>query len=87
MIIPAIEEGLTAITVIFHKPLAEWTADDQAVIIQRLREFFDRKTGKRRRRKARVDPRQIDIEDLIAKDKGEADEAEPLARGSITRRS
>jgi hypothetical protein len=58
MIIPAIEEGLTAITVIFHKPLAEWTADDQAVIIQRLREFFDRKTGKRRRRKARVPVRK-----------------------------
>jgi hypothetical protein len=53
MIIPAIEEGQTAMTVILHKPVEQWSADDQAAIIRRLREFFKRSTGrKRRRRKA-----------------------------------
>jgi hypothetical protein len=60
MIIPAPTETLTAITVIFHKPLAEWSVDDQAAIVRRLRDFhrnparFDRQTGRPRPRKRKV---------------------------------
>jgi hypothetical protein len=49
--------GDTAITVRFHKPLSEWSADDKAVIVKRLRDFlrnpsrFDRQTGRPKPRK------------------------------------
>jgi hypothetical protein len=57
MIIPAPDEALTAITVIFHKPVENWTADDRTQILRRLREFmrdpaaFKQCERKRRRRK------------------------------------
>jgi hypothetical protein len=60
MIIPSPDETLTAITVIFHKPLKDWTADDQAAIVERLRDFmrnparFDRQTGRPKPRKRKV---------------------------------
>ena len=67
-------EGLTAI---FQKDPEAWTADDLARVVARYREArtnfkaVDQKTGepkKRRKAKAAPDPRQIDIEELIAKE-------------------
>jgi hypothetical protein len=40
MIIPSPDQALTAITVIFHKPIADWTANDRDTILRRLREFM-----------------------------------------------
>jgi hypothetical protein len=71
---------MSDIATIFRKDPKEWTADDRTRVVARYRELrldpkaFNPKTGepkKRVRRKAKVDPRQIDIEDLIAKDAGE----------------
>jgi hypothetical protein len=43
------ETGETAITVVFHKPLSQWSADDRKVIVRRLRQFFKRSCkGKRK---------------------------------------
>jgi hypothetical protein len=54
MIIPATDEGKTAITVVFWKPLAEWTSKDRDLIIRRLAAFMRKAADdrKRRRRKA-----------------------------------
>jgi hypothetical protein len=52
----------TAISVRFHKPLKDWTADDRKVIVQRLRDYmrdpstFNPKTGRpwpRKRKRAK----------------------------------
>ena len=52
-------EVLTAITVIFHKPVEDWTRDDRAEIIRRLRQFMRdpaafRRSDARKRRKAKA---------------------------------
>jgi hypothetical protein len=57
MIIPAPDEALTAITVIFHKPVENWTADDRTQILRRLRDFMRDPAAfkrKHRRRKGKV---------------------------------
>jgi hypothetical protein len=57
MIIPVPDEALTAITVIFHKPVERWTADDRTQILRRLREFMrDPAAFRRKRRKRKVKP-------------------------------
>jgi hypothetical protein len=53
MIIPSPNETLTAITVIFHKPVERWTADDRSQILRRLREFMRDPAAFKRRRKRR----------------------------------
>jgi hypothetical protein len=57
MIIPAPRSDETAITILFHKSLADWTADDRKAILRRLKDFMrDRcKEGRQkpRRRKGR----------------------------------
>jgi hypothetical protein len=53
MIIPAPDEGLVAITVIFHKRVEEWTADDRTQIIRRLRDFMRDPAAFRRRKRRR----------------------------------
>jgi hypothetical protein len=54
MIIPAIELGETAISVIFHKQLDQWSADDCAVILRRLREYMRDHSHLKRPRKRRL---------------------------------
>jgi hypothetical protein len=57
MIIPAPDQALTAITVIFHKPVETWTEDDRDTILRRLREFMCNPAAfkrKHRRRKRKV---------------------------------
>jgi hypothetical protein len=49
----------TAISIRWHKPLNQWTADDRKVILKRLRDYmrnprsFDPKTGRPRRTRRR----------------------------------
>jgi hypothetical protein len=55
MIISTPNEALTAITVIFHKPVESWTEDDRTQILRRLRDFMRDpvafRRSKRRRKK------------------------------------
>jgi hypothetical protein len=49
MIIPVPDETSTAVTIFFHKRIQDWSEDDQAAIIRRLRQFFKRSCkGKRK---------------------------------------
>jgi hypothetical protein len=54
MIIPARDEALTAITVIFHNPVENWTADDRTQILRRLRDFMRDPAAFRRRKRRRA---------------------------------
>jgi hypothetical protein len=63
MIISAPDEISTAVTIFFHKPLSEWTAEDRNAIIRRLREFMRKRSGEPKKKRAKR--RQIDIEELI----------------------
>jgi len=53
MIIPASDKALTAITVIFHKPVESWTADDRTQILRRLRDFMRDPAAFRRKHRRR----------------------------------
>jgi hypothetical protein len=53
MIIPVPDEALTAITVIFHKPIESWTEDDRDTILRRLRQFMRDPAAFRRKRKVK----------------------------------
>jgi hypothetical protein len=47
-------EGDTAITVRFHKPLPDWTPDDQTQILRRLREYMRDHSKRPRKRRLKV---------------------------------
>jgi hypothetical protein len=70
-------EAELSIAEIFQKDVEQWTLEDRARVVARLREYcaqmklgqkVDPKSGavkKRRKAKAKADPRQIDLEELI----------------------
>ena len=37
---PEAEKGETAITVVLHKPIEQWSREDQRAIVRRLKEYF-----------------------------------------------
>jgi hypothetical protein len=45
----------TSITVRFNKPLEEWSAEDRAVILRRLREFMRERSLERTRRRRKAE--------------------------------
>jgi hypothetical protein len=56
------EAGDTAISIVFHKPLDQWTADDRKVILKRLKTFMRDQCGQKPvKPKRKVDPRQGDL--------------------------
>jgi hypothetical protein len=65
---------MSDLATIFRKDPEQWTKDDVARVVSRYRELklapkaFDPKTGERKQKKPRkrkVDPRQVDLEDLL----------------------
>jgi hypothetical protein len=72
-------EADLSIAEIFQKDVEQWTLEDRARVVARLREYcaqmklgqkVDPKSGavKKRRKAKAADPRQLDLEELIARE-------------------
>jgi hypothetical protein len=51
VIIPKLEAGEIAVTLIFSADPKTWSEDDRAAIIRRLKQFFRKSCGPKRRRR------------------------------------